>query len=167
MAGAVSTDAPDNGAAAVGLEGQLKVKVMRDAALSGIPLPSYATAGSAGIDLRASEAAEIGPGDFMTLGTGLYVEIPFGYEGQVRPRSGLAAKYGVTLLNSPGTIDSDYRGEIRVVLVNHGRDVFTVSPGDRIAQVVFAPVTRAELVESSRLSDSGRADGGFGSTGVK
>jgi dUTP pyrophosphatase len=112
----------------MGFEGQLTVKFRRDAATADIPLPSYATAGSAGIDLRASEAAAIAPGAFMTVGTGLYVEMPSGYEGQVRPRSGLAAKHGVTLLNSPGTIDSDYRGEIHVILVNLGRDVFTVSP---------------------------------------
>ena len=145
----------------------LTVKVKRDSSASGIPLPSYATAGSAGVDLRASEGAEIAPGAFVTVGTGLCVEIPSGYEGQVRPRSGLAAKHGVTLLNSPGTIDSDYRGEIRVILVNHGKDVFTVSTGDRIAQLVFAPVTRALLAEYGELSGSARADRGFGSTGVK
>ncbi|MDR0648819.1 MAG: dUTP diphosphatase [Synergistaceae bacterium] len=145
----------------------LTVKVKRDLSASGIPLPSYATAGSAGVDLRASEGAEIVPGGFTTVGTGLCVEIPSGYEGQVRPRSGLAAKHGVTLLNSPGTIDSDYRGEIRVILVNHGKDVFTVSTGDRIAQLVFAPVTRALLAEHGELSCSERADRGFGSTGVK
>ncbi|MDR1019893.1 MAG: dUTP diphosphatase [Synergistaceae bacterium] len=151
----------------MGLEGQLTVKFRRDAATADIPLPSYATAGSAGIDLRASEAATIAPGAFMAVGTGLYVEIPSGYEGQVRPRSGFAAKHGVTLLNSPGTIDSDYRGEIHVILINHGGDVFTVSPGDRIAQLVFAPVARAELAWCGELSDSERGAGGFGSTGVK
>jgi dUTP pyrophosphatase len=146
---------------------QLTVKVKRDAGLSGIPLPSYATEGSSGMDLRASEPSEIGPGEFKTVGTGLYLEIPHGFEGQVRPRSGLAANHGVTALNSPGTIDSDYRGEVRVILINHGKDSFKVEPGDRIAQIVFAPVTRAFLEEVDDLSDSKRSSGGFGSTGVK
>lgn len=145
----------------------MTVKVKRGAGYSGIPLPSYATSGSAGVDLRASEAAVITSGEFAAVGTGLSVEIPPGYEGQVRPRSGLAAKHGVTVLNAPGTIDSDYRGEIRVILINHGKDAFTVSPGDRIAQMVFAPVARALLAETEDLSDSERSAGGFGSTGVK
>jgi dUTP pyrophosphatase len=119
------------------------------------------------MDIRACESIEILPGEFKTVGTGLFVEIPSGYEGQVRPRSGLAARHGVTVLNSPGTIDSDYRGEIRVTLINHGKEVFAVSRGDRIAQIVFAPATRALLEESDGLSDSVRASGGFGSTGIK
>jgi dUTP pyrophosphatase len=145
----------------------LTVKLRRDAESQGIPLPSYATGGSAGMDIRASESLEIAPGEFKTVGTGLFVEIPFGYEGQVRPRSGIAARHGVTVLNSPGTIDSDYRGEIRVILINHGKEAFAVSRGDRIAQIIFTPVTRALLAESDGLSDSGRASGGFGSTGIK
>ncbi|MDR1515361.1 MAG: dUTP diphosphatase [Synergistaceae bacterium] len=163
----VRTGDPDNAQNVMGREIALTVKVKRGAGLSGIPLPSYATSGSAGVDLRASEAAVIASGEFATVGTGLSVEIPDGYEGQVRPRSGLAAHHGVTVLNSPGTIDSDYRGEIRVTLINHGKDAFAVSPGDRIAQMIFAPVTRAELAESADLSGSERAAGGFGSTGVK
>jgi dUTP pyrophosphatase len=141
------------------------VKIKRDA--GGVPLPSYATPDSAGMDLRACERAEIAPGAYCSVGTGLHLEIPDGYEGQVRPRSGLALKYGVTLLNSPGTVDSDYRGEVRVILINHGVKAFLVEPGDRIAQIIFAPVTRASIIESDELSDSARASGGFGSTGVK
>jgi dUTP pyrophosphatase len=148
-------------------EKNLTVKVMRDVALSDIPLPSYATACAAGMDLRACESADIGPGEFVSVGTGLYLEIPAGFEGQVRPRSGLALKHGVTLLNSPGTIDSDYRGEVRVILINHGREIFTVQPGDRVAQIVFAPTARANLSETGELSDSARSSNGFGSTGVK
>jgi dUTP pyrophosphatase len=142
------------------------VKIKRDAA-AGIPLPEYATPGSAGIDLRSSERAEIAPGAYAQIGTGLYLEIPPGYEGQVRPRSGLALKHGVTLLNSPGTIDSDYRGEVRAILINFGDKIFAVEPGDRIAQIVFAPVTQATISEIDELSDTTRSAGGFGSTGIK
>ncbi len=140
--------------------------IKRDAT-GGIPLPSYATSGAAGMDIRANEAAEIEPSCVAVVGTGLYLEIPEGYEGQVRPRSGLALKYGVTILNAPGTIDSDYRGELRVILINHGREVFRIEPGDRIAQIVFAPVTQMEIEEADVLGASSRASGGFGSTGVK
>ena len=101
------------------------------------------------------------------IGTGLRFEIPEGYEGQVRPRSGLAAKHGVTLLNSPGTIDSDYRGEVLVILINLGKEKFTVQRGDRVAQIIFAPCERAELTETDEIADSERSSGGFGSTGVK
>lgn len=118
------------------------------------------------MDLRAAESALIAPGEYCAVGTGIAFEIPEGYEGQVRPRSGLAMKHGVTLLNAPGTIDSDYRGEVRVLLINHGKDVFSVNPGDRIAQIVFAPVTQVLLEETKALSESGRGAGGFGSTGV-
>lgn len=143
------------------------VRIKRDAAVSGFPLPSYATPGSAGIDLRASESIRINPGEYTAVGTGLYLEIPPGLEGQVRPRSGLALKHGVTLLNTPGTIDSDYRGEIRVILINHGRETFAVEPGDRIAQMVFARVDRVRLSESDDLSETDRSFGGFGSTGIQ
>ncbi|MDR3280114.1 MAG: dUTP diphosphatase [Synergistaceae bacterium] len=142
------------------------IKIKRDAS-RGVPFPSYATPGAAGLDLRASEHAEIEPGEYSMVGTGIYLEIPPGCEGQVRPRSGLAAKHGVTILNSPGTIDSDYRGEVRVILINHGKEAFRVEPGDRIAQIVFAHREQAELMETDDLSDSSRASGGFGSTGVK
>lgn len=143
------------------------VKIKRDAQTQGIPLPTYATEGAAGMDLRASEAASLSPGEFKAVGTGLYMEIPEGFEAQVRPRSGLALKHGVTLLNAPGTIDSDYRGEIRVILINHGKEVFQIKPGDRIAQMVFAPVQKVALIDANDLSESARAMGGFGSTGVK
>jgi dUTP pyrophosphatase len=145
----------------------IAVKIKRDAAASGIPLPAYATRGSAGMDLRASESARIGPGEYKAVATGLFLEIPEGFEGQVRPRSGLALKHGVTLLNAPGTIDSDYRGEVRVILINHGRTTFVVEPGDRIAQLVFAKTTRAKLCPRDELSGTDRGEGGFGSTGLK
>jgi dUTP pyrophosphatase len=143
------------------------IKIKRDAVSEGIPLPSYATAGAAGMDLRAAEGAEIAPGERAIIRTGLYLEIPKGYEGQVRPRSGMASKHGVTLLNSPGTIDSDYRGEIMVILINLGKETFIAQRGDRIAQIIFAPCERMELAETDEITDSMRSSGGFGSTGVK
>lgn len=129
-------------------------------------MPSYATDGAAGMDLRASEEMELPPGGRSAVRTGICIEIPCGWEGQVRPRSGLALKHGVTLLNSPGTIDSDYRGEIRVILVNFGQEIFSIKKGDRIAQIIFSPHGRAELRETEEISDTKRASGGFGSTGV-
>lgn len=130
-------------------------------------LPAYGTPDSAGADLAAhlDAALVLSPGERRLVPTGLRVEIPPGYELQVRPRSGLALEHGVTVLNSPGTIDADYRGEIKVLLVNLGEGPFTVNPGDRIAQAVLAPVTRAEFVTAERLDRSGRGAGGFGSTG--
>lgn len=144
----------------------ITVKIARDAGVSGIPLPSYATPGSAGMDLRSSERTKIEPGEYKAIGTGLYMEIPEGYEGQVRPRSGLALKRGVTLLNSPGTIDSDYRGEIRIILINHGKETFSIEPGDRIAQMVFARAVTAKFIETNELKDTERSGSGFGSTGI-
>jgi len=143
---------------------KLVVKVM---AAKEIQLPEYATPGSSGLDLRAAETAVIPAGGYGAVGTGLYLELPLGYEAQVRPRSGLALKYGLTVLNAPGTIDSDYRGEVRVILVNYGKNDFMIEPGDRIAQMVFAPVTRADLSRIDFLSKTERAAGGFGSTGRK
>lgn len=133
----------------------------------GIDLPSYMTDGSAGMDLRAavSDSVLLGPGDRALIPTGIHLELPSGYEAQVRPRSGLAIKYGLSLLNSPGTIDSDYRGEIKVILVNLGSDPVTVSRGDRVAQLVVAPVARATLQIVDELSRTVREDGGFGHTG--
>jgi len=133
----------------------------------GTALPQYATPGASGMDLRASESLVIRAGEYVCVGTGLYLELPEGFEAQVRPRSGLALKHGVTVLNSPGTIDSDYRGEVRVILVNHGRSDFVVETGDRIAQIVFAAVVRAEIAETDDLGDTDRSSGGFGSTGRK
>jgi dUTP pyrophosphatase len=133
----------------------------------GLALPAYATAQSSGLDLKAalSEDIVIGPGKHTVIPTGVAIALPDGFEAQVRPRSGLAAKHAVTVLNSPGTIDTDYRGEIRVVLANHGADSFTVSRGMRIAQLVIAPVSRITWNEVDALTDSPRGDGGFGSTG--
>ena len=133
----------------------------------GLPLPAYATAQSSGLDLAAalSDDVVIGPGEHAIVPTGVAIALPDGFEAQVRPRSGLAAKHGVTVLNSPGTIDTDYRGEIRVVLANHGAASFTVSRGMRIAQLVIAPVSRIIWNEVDALADSPRGDGGFGSTG--
>lgn len=144
-----------------------RVLIKRDGANAEIPLPAYATAGAAGMDIRSSQTAALEPGRFAAIGTGLYLEIPEGYEGQVRPRSGLALKHGVTVLNTPGTIDSDYRGELRVILINHGSETFPIEPGDRIAQIIFAPVTQMEIAETGKLGESERAVNGFGSTGIK
>jgi len=134
---------------------------------AGAVVPAYMTAGAAGMDLSSAEEAPvtIGAGERVAVATGLALELPEGFEGQVRPRSGLARKHGVTLTNAPGTIDSDYRGEVTVLLVNLGREPHTIAPGDRIAQLVIAPVTRATLVEASDLSDTKRGAGGFGHTG--
>ena len=133
------------------------------------PLPKYSTAYSAGMDLRANINEEISllPQDRVLVKTGLRLEIPQGYEAQVRPRSGLALKNGITVLNSPGTIDADYRGEVGVVLINHSKDVFYINNGDRIAQLVFAKHEQATLVQVSVLDESERSEGGFGSTGKK
>ena len=132
-----------------------------------VPLPRYQTSGSAGMDLHAAipEALVIEPRARLKVPTGLSVAIPHGYEGQVRPRSGLAAKHGVTVVNTPGTVDSDYRGEVAVVLVNLGTEPVTIAPLDRIAQIVFARHEIAELVEVSDLDDTERGAGGYGSTG--
>lgn len=131
------------------------------------PLPAYQTASAAGLDLRAELDApvQLRPLERAVIGTGLYIELPEGYEAQVRPRSGLAAKLGVTVLNSPGTIDADYRGEIGVILVNLSNDAVTISPGDRVAQLVIARYERAEWVEVDELTETTRGAGGFGSTG--
>lgn len=130
-----------------------------------LPLPAYETAGAAGLDLRAAEAVTLKPGGRHLVSTGLSIALPQGYEAQVRPRSGLAVKYGVTVLNSPGTIDCDYRGEIKVPLINHGEDDFVIARGDRIAQMVIAPVTRISWSEVAALDDTARGAGGFGSSG--
>ena len=133
------------------------------------PLPKYSTAYSAGMDLRANinEKISLLPQDRILVKTGLHLEIPQGYEAQVRPRSGLALKNGITVLNSPGTIDADYRGEVGVVLINHSKDIFYINNGDRIAQLVFAKHEQATLVRVSVLDESERSEGGFGSTGKK
>ena len=130
-----------------------------------LELPRYETAGSAGLDLRADEPVALAPGERRLVPTGLAVEIPHGYEGQVRPRSGLALRLGVGMVNAPGTIDSDYRGEVGVILVNHGQEPVSFARGERIAQLVISPVARAELVLVDDLASSDRGAGGFGSTG--
>ncbi|MCM2334046.1 MAG: dUTP diphosphatase [Anaeromyxobacteraceae bacterium] len=130
-----------------------------------LPLPRYETEHAAGLDLRADEAVGLAPGERALVPTGLALEIPPGFEGQVRPRSGLAARHGVTLLNAPGTVDADYRGEVKVILVNHGQVEVRFERGERIAQLVIAPVARATLEVAVALGETGRGGGGFGSTG--
>lgn len=136
----------------------------------GLPLPEYASAGAAGMDLRAAVPEDrqiiLLPGRRALVPTGFIVEIPEGFEGQVRPRSGLALRHGITCLNTPGTIDSDYRGELQVLLVNLGEDDFAITRGMRIAQLVVAPVTRARIEERGSAGQTARGAGGFGSTGM-
>ena len=132
---------------------------------AGLPPPAYATAGAAGMDVVAAEDVTIAPGGRHAVATGFAMAIPEGYEVQVRPRSGLALKYGITCLNAPGTIDSDYRGEVKVILANLGNEPFIVARGERIAQLVPAPVQRAVLDEVESLGETARGGGGFGSTG--
>lgn len=136
---------------------------------TGLDLPRYETAGAAGLDVRAAVPSDaplvLAPGARAMVPTGLSVAIPEGFELQMRPRSGLAAKHGVTCLNSPGTIDSDYRGELKVILINHGTEPFTINRGERIGQLVLAPVTRLDWALVETLPDTGRGEGGFGSTG--
>ena len=144
----------------------ISVRVVREGPNA---LPQYETAHSAGMDLRAhlDQPLTLGPGQSALVPTGLRLEIPPGYEGQVRPRSGLALKRGITVLNTPGTIDADYRGDVGVILVNLSATAQTLEPGDRIAQIVFAAVARARLVEADELGDTERDSGGFGSTGSR
>jgi dUTP pyrophosphatase len=148
----------------VGLGITIKVKKLKP----GAALPRYESEGASGMDVRAclNEAAVVQAGAVIIIPTGLAFELPDGFEIQVRPRSGLARGHGITVLNSPGTVDSDYRGELSVILINLGKETFTIHHGDRIAQLVFAPVLRAVLAEARELSDTGRGAGGFGSTGI-
>ena len=132
----------------------------------GLPLPSYATPGAAGMDVVAAEDFDLAPGQRHAVATGFRVAIPDGYEIQVRPRSGLAFKHGISVPNTPGPIDSDYRGELKILLINHGDKPFAIRRGDRIAQLVPAAVTKAEFDEVTELDDTHRGTGGFGSTGV-
>jgi dUTP pyrophosphatase len=147
-----------------------ELRVVRLPHGEGLDLPAYETPGSAGMDLRAAveegRPLEIGPGGRCAVPTGLVMEIPEGFEGQVRPRSGLALKSGVTCLNTPGTIDSDYRGEVKVILANLGNEPFAVTRGMRIAQMVIAPVVQARIRLEQSVSETTRGTGGFGSTGV-
>jgi dUTP pyrophosphatase len=143
------------------------VAVLRLPHAEGLPLPAYQSDGAAGLDLLAAVEAPLTlpPLGRALVPTGLALALPQGYEAQVRPRSGLAAKHGVTVLNSPGTVDADYRGEVKVILVNLSDTPFAITRGERIAQMVIAPVTRARLVEATELDDTVRGAGGFGSTG--
>jgi dUTP pyrophosphatase len=147
----------------------VKVDIRQLPHAEGLALPAYQSVDAAGLDLLAAvpESAPmvLAPGKYALIPTGLTIALPPGYEAQVRPRSGLAAKHGVTVLNAPGTVDADYRGEISVILINHGDTPFPIRRGERIAQMVIAPVTRAELVAAASLSATDRGSGGFGSTG--
>ncbi len=144
----------------------MKIKIINNSSHN---LPHYETIASAGMDLRAnlSESRILKPLERSIVGTGIFIEIPIGYEAQVRPRSGLAAKKGITVLNAPGTIDADYRGEIGVILVNLSNEDFTIENGERVAQLVIAKHERAEWIEVETLSETSRGEGGFGSTGTK
>jgi dUTP pyrophosphatase len=146
-----------------------EVAVRRLPHAAGLPLPAYETAHAAGMDLRAAvpedEPLTLHPGDRRPVPTGLAIAIPPGFEGQVRPRSGLALRHGVTCLNSPGTVDADYRGEVMVILINHGPEAFVVRRGERIAQLLISPVVQARWRETDQLDDTARGAGGFGSTG--
>lgn len=145
------------------------VRVVRLPHGQGLPLPSYESKAAAGMDLRAavdkSAPVVLAPGGRLAIPTGLAIALPDGFEAQVRPRSGLALRQGVTTLNTPGTINSDYRGEVKVILINHGQEPVTVSRGDRIAQLIFAPVARGGWIEVDSLDETARGAGGFGSTG--
>ena len=144
------------------------VRIMRLGHGADLPLPAYETLGAAGMDLRAAVGPEgmvLPPGGRALIPTGLAIALPDGFEAQVRPRSGLALKHGISQPNSPGTVDSDYRGELKVILINHGQEPYPIAHGDRIAQLVIAPVTQAVWVETDRLDDTARGVGGFGSTG--
>ncbi len=146
------------------MNSSLNIQIVRQ---PGAQLPRYMTEHAAGMDIHAvvEETIIIKPGERVLLGTGISVAIPPGYEAQIRPRSGLAIRSGITLLNSPGTIDADYRGEIKIIMINHGRDDFIVKSGDRLAQIIIAPVVRCVWKEKQKLDESQRGSGGFGHTG--
>jgi dUTP pyrophosphatase len=143
----------------------IEIKLSRLPHGEGLPLPRYASEDAVGLDVTSAEELVLQPGERHAVATGFAIEIPRGYEVQVRPRSGLAMKNGITCLNTPGTIDSDYRGEIKVILINLGQEPFEVHRGERIAQLVPAPVLRADFVEAGELGETARGTGGFGSTG--
>ena len=145
----------------------VRIQIARLPHGQGLPLPSYATPGAAGMDVVAAEDLDLAPGQRHAVATGFRVAIPEGYEIQVRPRSGLAFKHGISVPNTPGTIDSDYRGELKILLINHGAEAFAIRRGERIAQLVPAAVTLAEFDEVDALCETDRGAGGFGSTGVK
>lgn len=133
-----------------------------------LPLPSYESGSAAGMDIRAAleQTIVLQPGERTLIPTGLQMALPHGYEAQIRPRSGLAIRNGITMLNSPGTIDADYRGEVKVIAINHGQEAFSVNHGDRIAQMVIAPIVQLPIKEVQQLDETDRGEGGFGSTGI-
>lgn len=147
---------------------KVTVKIKRKDSAKDLPVPVYATKGASGVDLYADVESEVEilPGEIKLISCGIYLEIPEGYEAQIRPRSGLALKHGVTLVNTPGTIDSDYRGLLNLIVINLGKDVFPVKRGFRLAQMVMQEVTQANFVEMELLGETQRADGGFGHTGL-
>ena len=146
----------------------IKVNIKRKECARDLPVPSYATSGSSGVDLYADVENDtiISPGEIKLISCGIYIELPEGYEAQIRPRSGLSLKHGITLVNTPGTVDSDYRGLVNLIVINLGREEFTVKRGQRLAQMVIREVTRAEFVELEELGETERAHGGFGHTGI-
>ena len=146
----------------------IKISIKRKAGCSDLPLPRYATSGSSGMDLCADVDGEVilMPGEIKLISSGIYVSIPEGYEAQIRPRSGLALKHGVSLVNTPGTIDSDYRGLLSLIVINHGKDPFKIKRADRIAQMVIQEVVQAKVEVKEDLDDTVRSAGGFGHTGV-
>lgn len=144
---------------------EVPVRIKRLPHGHGVPLPAYATGGAAGMDVVSAEDVTIAPGARHAVASGFAVAIPAGYEIQVRPRSGLALKHGISVPNTPGTIDSDYRGELKIILINHGAEGFAIARGDRVAQLVLGPVTQASWDEVEELDDTARGAGGFGSTG--
>jgi len=147
---------------------KVSVKLRQEEACKDIPVPKYMSDSASGLDLRAAVKEEVvlAPGKRFLVPTGLFIEVPPGFEAEIRPRSGLAIKYGISIVNAPGTIDADYRGEICIILINLGEGPFIIRRGDRIAQMVIKEVTRAELVEEDELSETGRNSGGFGHTGI-
>ena len=145
----------------------IKVLLKRKKGCEDLPVPKYATSGSSGLDLSADVEGEVvlKPGEIKLISSGIYISIPEGYEAQIRPRSGLALKHGVSLVNTPGTIDSDYRGLLSLIMINHGKDPFTIRRGDRVAQMVIKEVIRADIEITDGLDDTVRSSGGFGHTG--
>ena len=147
---------------------KIKVKIKRKESAKDLPVPAYATSGSSGVDLYADVKDEVvlPPGEIKLISCGIYIELPEGYEAQTRPRSGLALKHGITLVNTPGTIDSDYRGLVNLIVTNLGKEEFVIKRGHRLAQMVIREVTRAEFLETEGLGETERAHGGFGHTGI-
>ena len=146
---------------------RVNISLKRKEGCEDLPLPKYATAGSSGMDLYADVEGEVSlmPGDIKLISSGIYISMPEGYEAETRPRSGLALKHGISLVNTPGTIDSDYRGLIGLIMINHGKEPFTIKRGDRIAQMIIKEVVRADIKEKDSLDETARSSGGFGHTG--